>query len=464
MNGDVLVPSPRQLDHQTTERDSIEKTLNSIEIPGVVVVYTNNQPVLQAYPLRDSGIRVGRGGCDISIDDSLLSRRHAEFVHAGHEWVVRDLDSLNGLYVNGTRVAPSSPGGEAVVRGIKDRSVVRVGRTLILLCNDVAQLLHGSMETTDDYVFGPRLQAVMREIEEVGHASESLHISGPSGAGKELAARRYHASSPRCNGPFVALNCAAVPDGLAERLLFGTVKGAYSGADTDAQGYIQAAHGGTLFLDEIAELDLAVQAKLLRVLETREAIPLGATKAVPVDILLCSATHRNLREAVAANEFRSDLYFRVAQPEVQLPPLRNRRTEIPHLVVKELKKLNLEPNPLLIEACLIRDWPGNVRELRREVAHAGRRALTAGVTEVPHRMLSAAAGVRFQKRERLPTEAPAPRVPAPRRKTRPKKETILAVLNREGWNVSASARALGVHRTQLCRWMRRLEIQRPPDE
>ena len=457
---------------QTTQEDaSYERTLNSLSLPGAVVVYSVDRPVLRAYPLRDSGLRIGRDVGDITVDDSLLSREHAEFVHTGREWIVRDLGSRNGTFVNGARLAQAKGSkDQAILRGVGGAQVVRVGRTIVLLSDDVRPLLNSSVELTEDFVFGPRLKAVMMEIEDVGRASESLHINGPSGSGKELAARRFHASSPRANGPFVPVNCAAIPGGLAERLLFGAVKGAYSGADVDAKGYVQAAHGGTLFLDEIAELDLAVQAKLLRVLETREVIPLGATKAIPIDVLLCSATHRDLRDAVATKEFRSDLYFRVAQPEVRLPPLGERREEIPYLLDYELAKLEtgLAAHPLLVEACMIRDWPGNVRELRREVAHAGRRAIAAGETAVPAHMLNRAAGTAFNQESKQPTR-PNETVDSGLHQTRglakaPRRDEIVVILSREGWNISAAARTLGVHRTQLCRWMERLDIQRPTNE
>ena len=149
-----------------------------------------------------------------------------------------------------------------------------------------------------------------------------------------------HATAPESNAPFVAVNCAAIPEGLAERLLFGARKGAYSGATADAEGYIQAANRGTLFLDEIAELDPLVQAKLLRVLETREVLPLGASRAKKVDIGICAASHRRLRDEVTAGRFREDLYFRIGRPEVQIPPLRERLDEIPWFVARELRRVD----------------------------------------------------------------------------------------------------------------------------
>ena len=150
-------------------------------------------------------------------------------------------------------------------------------------------------------------------------------MRGESGSGKELASASFSRAASRGGAsPFIGVNCAAVPAGLAERLLFGARKGAFSGATGDVQGYIQAADGGTLFLDEVAELDLRVQAKLLRVLETREVLPLGATRAERVELRVCVAAHADLAEQVTAGRFREDLYYRVGRPVVRIPPLRER--------------------------------------------------------------------------------------------------------------------------------------------
>ena len=449
--------SSRAAAHTTEPDGSYERACDSVaRVPGAVVVFSDGKPVMQPFPLRGTSLRIGRDGSDrdeIRLSDVLLSRAHAEFVYTGTQWIVRDLDSSNGTYVNGARLAPSSgcyPREQAEAGSVQ---VVRVGRSLVLLCHDMRSLLNGTVETDGGFVCGPQLRSVMTEVEQVGRSSETLHINGASGVGKELAARRFHASSPRAQGPFVAVNCAAIPGGIAERLLFGAMKGAFSGADANATGYVQASHGGTLFLDEIAELDLLVQAKLLRVLEAGEVIPLGATTPVPVDVLLCSATHTDLRNAVAQGKFRSDLYFRVARPEVMLPPLCDRREEIPFLVSQELKRLRpeLKVDASLVEACLIRPWPGNVRELQRELSQAGRRALAADSTIVSASMLSANAGVAF---------AQSPRVPRVRRTHVPTPDELIVLLDHEKWNVAAAARTLGVHRTQLCRWMRRFGIKR----
>jgi transcriptional regulator with PAS, ATPase and Fis domain len=204
----------------------------------------------------------------------------------------------------------------------------------------------------------------------------------------------------------VTVNCATIPKDLAERLLFGTVKGAYSGATSDAEGYLQAAHRGTLFLDEVAELEPGIQAKLLRVLETREVVPLGGTRPHPVDIGLCTATLRDLRDAVASGGFREDLYYRIGRPEVHLPPLRERPEEIPFLVEQAARSSGSKAGAPLVEACLLRPWPGNIRELSTEVRAAAALAVAEGSDLVEPRHLAPQAGQRILS-QRPPQGIPA---------------------------------------------------------
>ncbi|MFP2913649.1 sigma 54-interacting transcriptional regulator, partial [Pyxidicoccus sp. 3LFB2] len=224
----------------------------------------------------------------------------------------------------------------------------------------------------------PHLGAVLERVAPAAAAGETLLITGESGTGKELAARAYHQSGPNARGRFVAVNCAAVPASVAERLLFGSRRGAYSGAEADTDGYLQAADKGVLFLDEVAELSPEVQAKLLRVLETREVMALGAFRAQPVDVRVCSATHKDLRAAASAGQFRADLYYRLAQAEVHLPPLRERLEDVPWLLAHALKGT---PAPALhatyVEACLSRPGPATCESCW---ARCGARPATAAAS------------------------------------------------------------------------------------
>ncbi|HZJ64469.1 MAG TPA: sigma 54-interacting transcriptional regulator [Kofleriaceae bacterium] len=267
----------------------------------------------------------------------------------------------------------------------------------------------------------------------------------------------YHQAGPRSAGPFVAINCAAIPEGVAERLLFGSRRGAFSGA-IDAIGHFQMAHGGTLLLDEIADLDPAVQAKLLRVLETREVVPIGATTGAQVDVGIVAASHRELRQAVAERRFRDDLYYRLALTTVHMPPLRARKVDIARLVQREVAAVSrkLAPHARLIEACCIRPWPGNIRELRSAVRQAAGDALAAGRDIVRVEDLAATAGMPLG-----PTEPSLDRPKAAAGDI--DKDAVVAALARANNVVSVAARSLGLYRTQLYRLMEKYGISRGDD-
>jgi transcriptional regulator with PAS, ATPase and Fis domain len=336
--------------------------------------------------------------------------------------------------------------------------VVRAGDSLLIPVHDVGPFEQLGVHLAGERVEGPMLQEVLRAATQAARLGSTLHITGESGAGKEGIARAFHAAGPAPDGPFVAVNCATIPEGLAERLLFGAKRGAYSGANVDADGYAQAAHGGTLFLDEVAELGSAVQAKILRLLESSEVLPLGASKPRRIELRFCSATHRDLRAQVAAGRLREDLYFRIAMPRVTAPPLRERPEEIPWLVQGEVAKTTegLSLHASFVEACLLRVWPGNVRELLSETRSAAQAAVFAGSARVDVQHLTASAGTAFARDDVSPApaavDAASPQAQTPQPPTRAR---LTSVLRRLDGNVSAAARELGVHRTQLRRWLDR---------
>ncbi|MGK4002334.1 sigma 54-interacting transcriptional regulator [Sorangium sp. So ce1036] len=444
--------------------------------PGLLLVFSVDSPRCDVLPLTDGEIELGRGEvAGVPLDDLRMSRRHARVRCEGGRWEIEDLDSRNGTSLDGIPLTG--------VRAGADLRVVRTGSSVFLLEADVEPFRVGIVRSGGT-IRGATLSRAWGAIDGAARSGTTLHITGESGTGKEHAARAFHALGPRRGGPFVALNCAAIPDGLAERLLFGARKGAYSGATADAEGHVQAAHGGVLFLDEVAELDLGVQAKLLRALETREVIPLGASRPLPVDFALVSATHRDLRAQVAAGKLREDLYFRIARPAVRIPRLSERLEEIPWLVDAALRSAGAAAAPgqesappaahaSLIEACLLRPWPGNVRELMVEIRAAAQEAQLARCPVVQARHLSPSAGKIFTPST---TSAPAPSAPRaapmasqppqqaqqapgerrPRRAAAlPADQVIEEALRREDGNVARTARVLGVHRTQLRRWIER---------
>lgn len=234
--------------------------------------------------------------------DPKMSRRHAVVSFDGQRFCIADLGSHNGSFVDGTQVESSLTSGAA--------RLLRTGESLFLLSPDVRPFVARGLVVRDDLVLGPSMQSIFAQAAAGTQLGQALHITGESGSGKEGLARAFHGGSPLGKGPFVALNCATIAAGIAERLLFGARRGAFSGATADSDGIVVAADGGTLFLDELGELDPAVQAKLLRVLETREVLPMGALKPRRVNLQLCSASHRHLRTEVAEGRFREDLYFR----------------------------------------------------------------------------------------------------------------------------------------------------------
>lgn len=215
------------------------------------------------------------------------------------------------------------------------------------------------------------MRKVFEKIQLVADSNCTVLIIGESGTGKELVARAVHEKSRRSSRPFLPINCAAIPESLIESELFGYEKGAFTGATSRREGLFQAAQGGTLFIDEIGEMQLGLQSKLLRAIENKKILPVGATREIDVDIRLVAATNRDLKERVEKGQFREDLYYRLRVVEIVLPPLRERKEDIPLLVrhfIDQIARENNRPvkdiTPEALEVLLSYDWPGNIRELR----------------------------------------------------------------------------------------------------
>ena len=222
---------------------------------------------------------------------------------------------------------------------------------------------------------GPAMRRVLQVVLDLSGSESNVLIEAESGTGKELVARAIHETSPRGAGPFVPVDCGALPEGIVDSELFGHERGAFTGASRPSSGLFRAANGGTLFLDEVGELPLAVQAKLLRAIQEREVRPLGSTRPVSVDVRLVAATNRNLEEDVGVGRFRADLYYRLRVISIELPPLRERPEDIPALVAHFVERYGgtkgvagLEPAAL--ETLLCHPWPGNVRELQNRIEAA----------------------------------------------------------------------------------------------
>jgi DNA-binding NtrC family response regulator len=425
--------------------------------PGLVVMFSGGRPRCVPIRLDEGPIVLGRypGEGIVVVDDDRVSRRHTKIMLRGDGVRVTDLESRNGTFVDGLRVQDETYA--TLPR------VLRVGQSLLLFVAEIRPFINGAaVEVSHDEVIGPTLRRARQAVVRAAEGGDSLLLTGPSGSGKELAARAFHTASG-AKGPFVAVNCATIAAGLAERLLFGARKGTYSGATADSEGYVQAADGGTLFLDEVAELDVSVQPKLLRVLELHEVVSLGASHPRKIDVRICAATLRDLRAEVTAGRFREDLYYRIGRPEVSLPSLLERMEDLPWLAVRELERVDpkLSAHPLLLEVCALRAWPGNVRELLGEIRRAGREALADGRTSVKDRDLAESAG-REMTESRRPASASSPGTgggtgTSPGTTELPR-EAIEAALRREQGNVTRAARALGLHRNQLRRWIARHSV------
>lgn len=446
---------------QSTQSESVVEAASVSEpVPGAVLIFSSRAPQYRPLVMPRAGVlslgREDMGG--LPVPDEKVSRQHAELTFLDGVFTVKELGSRNGTFVDGVRI-------EGAVTA-KTGAVVRLAQTVIVLEADLRRWLAGQMKH-DDFIVGPTLQQALDRAVVARSTDAHLLVRGESGAGKELIAHRFHEAGTR-RGPFVAVNCAAIPASVAERLLFGAVKGAYTEAKADADGYLAAADGGVLFLDEIAELDLQVQAKLLRAIESGEYLPLGASTPRKVTLHVVAASHRDLRAAVAANTFRSDLFYRLSQFEVALPPLRERREELPWLMRHALVGLPVELHAAAVEAALLRPWPGNVRELLSETrkAAATAQAEGAGVLRAEH--LGPQAGLQVDTpapTTRAATSsavrAGAPPVPS---EDDPDRQAIVAALSASGNNVSAAAKSLNMHRTQLYRVMKRLGLLNQEEE
>jgi formate hydrogenlyase transcriptional activator len=303
----------------------------------------------------------------------------------------------------------------------------------------------------------PALREVMQEVDLVAPTSSTVLIQGETGTGKELIARAIHDRSSRRNAAFVTLNCAAVPATLIESELFGHERGAFTGALTQRLGRFESAHGGTLFLDEIGEIPLDVQVKLLRVLQEQEFERLGSTRSIRVNVRVVTATNRDLWQMVEAKQFRADLFYRLSVFPLRLPPLRERREDVPalvrHFMRQHAERMNRVVDEIpsdVMDAMLAHDWPGNVRQLQNFVEHG----------------VIVSRGPEFRPPlAQLRVARPQARVmPNPRTLEDAAREHIIQTLRETngvvGGRLGAAAR-LGLARTTLISKMRRLGIESP---
>ena len=385
------------------------------------------------------GVVFGRdSGSSVPLPGNEASRRHAAVYRSGPVPVLRDLESRNGTWVNGQRIVerPLGPG-----------DVVRIGEwvgTVLELPEPATEATFEALSTK--WFGGPTLARAVDPARRVAPTDLPIIAEGETGTGKEGLARAVHAWSGR-GGAFVAVNCAAIPAALAEGELFGYRKGAFTGADKANPGFFRSAHGGTLFLDEILELPVAIQTKLLRVLEQREVQPLGEPRAVPIDVRIVCATQEPLTQAVRDRRFRADLLARLDGLTVVLPPLRGRREDIAPLFVQMFRDQTGGLVPAVdvkfVEALLLYDWPLNVRELtllvRRLLAVHGH-GVVWNRSMLPQRIQVGS----------QPPHKPVPQARAPSTDDA-SFDQLLDALREHSGNVSRAAVALGISRARAYR-------------
>ncbi|HVK78134.1 MAG TPA: sigma 54-interacting transcriptional regulator [Kofleriaceae bacterium] len=405
----------------------------------------------RACRLGERAIVVGTDrGVDLALSDDRVSGRHARVGPADDgRFTVEDLDSTNGTWYEGSRVAEVrlAPG-----------ATVRVGRTALRIEPEAQPL---DVAPSQSRRFGELVgeSLAMREVfavlERVAAADVTVLVEGETGTGKELVARALHDASPRRPGPFVAVDCGALPENLLDSELFGHVKGAFTGAAAPRAGLFVRADRGTLFLDELGRIPPTVQARLLRVLEERVVRPLGADREKPVDVRVIAASRDDLDAEVAAGRFRADLLYRLGVVRVRLPALRARREDLPGLVTELLRRRGLDdprPRGPGLDRLIAHAWPGNVRELRNVLDRA--LALAPGARSFDELTVridaTGAAGAAAPADDPLAVRTDLPYADARQAVVHAFERRYLAdLLARTGGNLAAAARLADVDRKHL---------------
>lgn len=418
-----------------------------LKLPALEVRLRRDQETVTAAPLELRPLVIGSGSdCDLITPDRSVSRRHCSVQLLPDGVLVRDFGSKNGTLIRGVLIREALlPLNEEAVIGHSSFEIAQSGQETTVALSDGASF---------GGVLGASviMRSVFAKLQAAAKTDETVLLLGETGTGKGSLACAIHDQSPRRAGPFVTLDCGAVPADLMEDELFGHVKGAFTGATADRPGLLLTANGGTMFLDEVGELPTALQTKLLRVMDTREFWPLGGKQTMRVDVRFIGATHRNLKTRMASSEFRADLYFRLAVLEVHVPPLRERRSDVLLLIqhfsgeLDPPRKLSDWP-PHVLELLQSYAWPGNVRELKNAVVRfailpdmaaagmpgTGAAAPDASWLDLPLKSARQEAITDFERRY------------------------LLHKLSENAGNVTAAAKAMGVSRQLVHRMLARYE-------
>lgn len=414
-----------------------------IEKFRVELIVSEGVDIEKRAVLEDTPLIIGTHGlADFSLSDPSVSREHVELRLTPEGIRVRDLGSTNGTFVGGSRIAKGS---------IPIGSTLIIGETHIELCHlrELIPIPMSRRRRFGDMIgsSGP-MRLAYALLERAASVDMTVLIEGETGTGKELAARALHDHSKRASGPFIVVDCGAVSPSLIETELFGHERGAFTSADRDHKGAFEQAHGGTLFFDEIGELPLNLQPKLLRAIESREVQRIGGSHRETVDVRFVAATNRSLKKEVSKGTFRNDLYYRLNVFRITLPPLRERREDIPTLIKHFLGPYGGASLPDdIVNRMTQLDWKGNVRELRNAVERAI--VLAEANIIVPARDSSPALEDMELDISRPFKDLKAEIVDGF------EKNYIGKVLKANGGNISASARQSGIDRKHLERLIRK---------
>jgi DNA-binding NtrC family response regulator len=424
-----------------------------------------------------SVIRIGaRRGNDVQLTDSKVSGLHCEIRLDDRGYRLRDLDSTNGTYVSQLRINDVyiQPGTQIALGGTR------------LKFDPLGDSVEIELADTDRFGSMIGRSVKMREmfarLEKLARTDTTVLVTGETGAGKELVAEALHDHSLRSKGPFVVLDCGSIPPNLIESELFGHERGAFTGAATSYAGAFERANGGTVFLDEIGELPLAMQPKLLRVLERKEVRRVGGAQTIEVDLRVIAATNRDLGVEVNRGRFREDLYYRLAVARVHVPPLRERKDDLPLLIEHILATTpNGETASIAqetIDLMMKHDWPGNVRELRNVIERAVLLAESPededALRRTPISMPRAEAPVLVTQSHTVTSADAAMTVPVdvgiPFKLAKQnvisefEKRYISRLLAQHDGNISAAARAAGIDRMSIHKMLHRLGLANPGRE
>lgn len=385
---------------------------------------------------------------DLVLDDPRVSGVHLELRRMGPRIHVRDALSTNGTWIGSHRVfeIELAPGAELMI-----------GSTVLRIETDdeVAPAKLSPRESFGNLVGrSTPMRELFAVLERIATKNLTVLVQGETGTGKEEVARAIHAHSPRAAAPFVVIDATALPESLAEALLFGHEKGAFTGADRRRMGLFEAADGGTIFIDEVGELPIELQAKFLRVLERREVTRVGGTTPVGIDVRVIAATHRDLRREIEASRFREDLFFRLAQVRVLIGPLRDRPEDVSILCERFLRDIvgsdgsRVEIEPAALAHLQEQPWPGNVRELRNVISRAA--ALAASGTIRRADVGAEGFGFRGTRDERSALDLSGSFASAKDRAVeRFERAYLAALMRRTGGNLSRAAREADLARNHL---------------